>query len=379
MKIRDYLATRLHFVTAHLLAGALCIAVIQLDLLQTGGDGLTWGSCLYIATLHTVLLAFALALDYSKQRSFYNQMREITHAPNPLELVPLLPRGKTAEQRLVGEFANSAYSHHGSAVLARDKASQFHIDFTNRWAHGLKTPVSVIDLVVQQSRDAESVEDLRRLFDSIQEENERIIHGLDMMLGMARQERFSVDLFPEQVNLEKLAREVINKHKKEFIRYSIYPQVEVTAQSPWVETDGKWMAFVIDQLLSNAIKYTRVAGVDGTKQLLVRIEDDTGDQGDGGIPLDDYTVRLVVEDYGVGIPEQDLPRIFEPFFTGENGRLAPGSTGMGLFLADRVCRELGHRLTVRSKLGRGTAMTVVFSTRAITSGVAVNQTSPSFQ
>ena len=372
MKILDYLATRVRFIAAHLLAGAVCITVIQLDLLQTGGDGLTWGSSLYIAILHTVLLAFALAMDYSRQRPFYNRMQEIAHASHPLELVPLLPHGKTAEQRLVGEFANSAYSHHASEVLSRDEVSQFHIDFTNRWAHALKTPVSVIDLVVQQSRDAESVEDMRRLFDSIQEENERIVHGLDMMLGMARQERFSVDLFPEQVNLEKLAREVINKHKKEFIRYSIYPRVEVVARSPWVETDGKWMAFVIDQLLSNAIKYTRVASLDGDKQLLIRIEDETRGQASGGFSANEYTIKLTVEDYGVGIPEQDLPRIFDPFFTGENGRLAPESTGMGLFLANRVCRELGHRLTVRSEPGQGTAMTIVFSTGAITSGVVLN-------
>lgn len=372
MKILDYLITRLSFIAAHLLGCVLCIAVIQLDLLQTGGDGLTWGSSLYIIILHTALLVMTLTLDYLRQRPFYKRMQEITRAPHPLDLVPLLPHGKTAEQRLVAEFADSAYSHHTSDVLTRDEASQFHIDFTNRWAHALKTPVSVIGLVVQQSRGAENVEDMRRLFDSIEEENERIVHGLDMMLGMARQERFALDLLPQQIDLEKLAREAIGKHKKEFIRYSIYPRLEVTAQSSWVETDGKWMAFVIDQLLSNAIKYTRVADVEGAKQLLVRIEDESKDQVDGGISLDGHILKLVVEDYGVGIPEQDLPRIFEPFFTGENGRLAPGSTGMGLFLANRVCKELGHRLTVRSEPGRGTAMIVVFSTRAITSGVVVN-------
>lgn len=272
--------------------------------------------------------------------------------------------------------ARSAYSHHTSELLTRDERSQFHIDFTNRWAHAMKTPVSVIDLLVQQSRETISLEEARTFFESIQEENERIAHGLDMMLGVARQERFSVDLFPEQVNLAELTREVINKHKKEFIRYAVYPRIEVSAKSACVETDRKWTAFVIEQLLSNAIKYTRVASQDTDKKLLIRIEDKRRAEADTDVHVDANAVMLTVEDYGVGIPEHDLPRIFDPFFTGENGRLAPEATGMGLFLANRICRELGHALTVRSKQGQGTAMTIAFSTKAITSGVTVN---PSFQ
>ena len=225
MKIRDYLATRLAFIIAHLLAGALCIAVIQLDLLQTGEAGLTRGSSIYIAVLHLAILFVVLAVDYSGQNPFYRRMREISDAPDTLDRVPSLPKGKTAEQRIAGELAHSAYSHYTSEVLARDERSQFHIDFTNRWAHAMKTPVSVIDLLVQQSRETISLEEAHAFFESIQEENERIAHGLDMMLGVARQERFSVDLFPEQVNLAELAREVINKHKKEFIPSSIYPKV----------------------------------------------------------------------------------------------------------------------------------------------------------
>ncbi|MDD2202487.1 MAG: sensor histidine kinase [Firmicutes bacterium] len=370
MKIREYLAARLGFVVAHLLAGALCIAVIQLDLLSTGGLGLTRGSSTYIALLHLAMLVPALAADYSKQNRFYTRMREIAQAPDPLDHVPLLPGAKTAEQRIAGEFAHSAYSHYTSEMLTRDERSQFHIDFTNRWAHAMKTPVSVIDLLVQQSRETESQE-MCALFESIQEENERIAHGLDMMLGMARQERFSVDLFPERVDLAELAREVINKHKKEFIRYSIYPRIEVTAGNACVETDRKWIAFVIDQLLSNAIKYTRVAPSDDNKRLLIRIEDKIKAEADAGTSASVDAVMLTVEDWGVGIPEHDLPRIFDPFFTGENGRLAPESTGMGLFLANRISRELGHSLTVRSERGRGTAMTITFASRVITSGIAV--------
>ena len=371
MRIRDYLVTRLGFIVAHLLAGVLCITVIQLDLLRTGGIGLTQGSSIYIIVLHTALLAIALAIDYSNQTPFYRRMTEIAGAPAPLDRIPSLPEAKTADQRISGELACSAYSPHTSKLLARSARCQFRIDFANRWAHAMKTPVSVIDLLIQQSREAKSLKEAQALFESIQEENERIAHGLDMMLGIAREERFSVDLFPEQVDLAELAREVISKHKKEFIRYAIYPRIEVSAESVCVETDRKWIAFVIDQLLSNAIKYTRVARQDTDKRLLIRIEDEIAPGADVGVCVSAGTILLTVEDFGIGIPEHDLPRIFDPFFTGENGRLAPESTGMGLFLANRICRELGHALIARSEQGKGTAMTIAFSTKAITSGVMV--------
>lgn len=161
MKIRDYLATRLTFIVAHLLAGALCVAVIQLDLLRTGGAGLTRGSSIYIAVLHLAALIVALGIDYSKQNPFYRRMREIAVAPDPLDLLPSLPEGRTAEQTITSQLARSAYSHHTSELLTRDERSQFHIDFTNRWAHAMKTPVSVIDLLVQQSRETISLEEAR--------------------------------------------------------------------------------------------------------------------------------------------------------------------------------------------------------------------------
>lgn len=105
----------------------MCIAIIQLDLLRTGGDGLTRGSSLYIFVLHSVLLIMALAVDYLKQKPLCRRIREIADIPEPLQRVPLLPEGQTAEQRLVGEFAHLAYSQHTSEVMARDERSQLHI------------------------------------------------------------------------------------------------------------------------------------------------------------------------------------------------------------------------------------------------------------
>jgi signal transduction histidine kinase len=293
-------------------------------------------------------------------------------------------------------LANAVYTSHTAEALKREEQSQMHVDFTNRWVHAMKTPVSVIDLLVQQSREVRSADEALPLFDSIQEENERIAHALETMLGMARQERFSLDLLPEQVDLAEVARNVVNKHRKEFIRYSIYPSVECHSPTSIVETDEKWITFVVDQLVSNAIKYTRVsrpasaaaaaatAAATATATPAARADHSRSAGSDRRILVlidqlpagsHDHTelarpaLTLTVRDHGIGIPIQDLPRIFDPFFTGENGRLAPESTGMGLFLARKTCASLGHTITAQSQPGQGAAMTITFSTTAITHGV----------
>jgi two-component system OmpR family sensor kinase len=389
MSILEYLASRSAFIIFHLFAGTLGIAVIQLDLLGTGGSGLTYGSATYIVVLHVAMLAIAMVIDYSHQHAFFRRAREIAAAPDPIAHVPSLPAPNSAEQRILFQLANATYTSHTAEALKREEQSQMHVDFTNRWVHAMKTPVSVIDLLVQQSKEVTSVEEALLLFDSVQEENERIAHALETMLGMARQELFSVDLLPQQVDLAEVARNVVNKHRKEFIRYSIYPSVECHAPTSIVETDEKWITFVVDQLVSNAIKYTRVSrpasaaataatatartdrhpvSAGSGKRIAIIIDQlpvDSHDQTDIAQPA----LTLTVHDHGIGIPIQDLPRIFDPFFTGENGRVAPESTGMGLFLAQRICGALGHTITAQSQPGQGAAMTITFSTAAITHGV----------
>lgn len=396
MNILEYLASRAAFITFHLFAGALAIAVIQLDLLQTGGSGLTYGSSAYIVVLHVAMLGIAVVIDYSRQYAFFRRAREIAAAPDPIALAPSLPAPSCAEQRILSRLANAVYTSHTAEALKREEQSQMHVDFTNRWVHAMKTPVSVIDLLVQQSKEVRSADEALPLFDSIQEENERIAHALETMLGMARQERFSLDLLPEQVDLAEVARNVVNKHRKEFIRYSIYPSVECHSPTSIVETDEKWITFVVDQLVSNAIKYTRVsrpasaaaaaatAAATATATPAARADHSRSAGSDRRILVlidqlpagsHDHTelarpaLTLTVRDHGIGIPIQDLPRIFDPFFTGENGRLAPESTGMGLFLARKICASLGHTITAQSQPGQGAAMTITFSTTAITHGV----------
>jgi signal transduction histidine kinase len=226
-----------------------------------------------------------------------------------------------------------------------------HNHFVNRWVHQIKTPVSIIDLLTQQPGETSLPESGRQLLASIREENERIADGLELMLQTARLDRFELDLRPASVSLVRLARNAVNRHKKALIRSAVFPKIEAPDPGLTVDTDEKWLGVVLDQLLTNAVKYSK--GVPGDKTLLLAAE-----------PTPEGA-RLRITDKGIGIPPEDLPRVFDAFFTGENGRAGSESTGMGLFLAREICRGLGHRISIESAPGAGTTVTIDFATRSL--------------
>ena len=154
---------------------------------------------------------------------------------------------------------------------------------------------------------------------------------VDMVLGYLRLDSDSTDYVFQDTELDILIRQAVRKFARLFILKHITLDFRETGRK--VVTDGKWLSFVVEQLLSNALKYTPAGGT-------VRI------YGDGE--------TLVIADTGIGIREEDLPRVFEKGFTGYNGRTGQKSTGIGLYLCRRVTEKLGHGLTIVSRPGQGT-------------------------
>ncbi|WP_276354174.1 sensor histidine kinase [Cohnella caldifontis] len=340
----DFLRDRLSYAIA-LFAGVLLLAaVVDLDVRQTGR--LSAGSLFYLLLLALFVLGAWLAVDYYRKKPYYLELNaaaaRLPDLDAPLALRTASSREQEAVVRLV-EGLHEAYRNELNRIR-REQDIRHH--FTMRWVHQMKTPLSVIDLLAQESaRPGEGggfAEEERGR--SILEETERMRRGLDMMLHAARLDKFEIDVHVRLTALHELARDVLNDYKSLCIRHSVFPRLEGEAS---VETDPKWLGFVLHQLVGNAIKYSKPA--EGAKKLLIRIE-----------PAAEGGVTLKVRDQGVGIPPHDLPRVFDPFFTGDNGRITEESTGMGLYLAKQVCLKLGHRLTAESAPGEGTTLTVEF-------------------
>lgn len=168
-------------------------------------------------------------------------------------------------------------------------------------------------------------------------------YGLEMVLYMARLETFEQDFYVERVSLEDIVQEVIHENKRLFIRSYVYPEVKVN-QHFAVETDRKWFRFILNQVISNAIKYSAGSRKNVTIVALAR----------------ELSVILEIQDCGVGISKEDLPRVFRPFYTGENGRKFKESTGMGLYLVKNIIERLDHKIEIESEVGKGTKVRIIF-------------------
>ena len=205
---------------------------------------------------------------------------------------------------------------------AFDEERQDMLDYYTAWVHQIKTPIAVIRLELQDKDTDESRKLMSELF--------RIERYVDMVLQYVRLGSESNDLMIREYDLQELLRESVRKYASQFIAAKV--TLDLKPVSKKIITDKKWFAVIVEQILSNAIKYA--------PEGKVTIELDSGE-------------RLVITDNGIGIGEEDLPRIFEKGYTGKNGRLSVNSSGLGLYLCKSAADKLNIPLRARSAPDRG--------------------------
>lgn len=345
MKPRAFVRDRLGYIVTYVAFGLFALGVVQLDLLLSGAR-LELADLLYIALVGSVLLLFWLLFDYYRQNGFFKRLHEAAEAGD-LYASGILAEPRTCEQNLYRDAWQRLHSRLLGALSEEREKGRRRVHFVSQWAHQMKTPVSVIDLELQKAKR----EGATPLVESLFEENERLAHLLQMLLNLNRLEDFGSDLCVEAVDLSALVRRVVNENRRAFIAHRVFPKVEEPAdidrRDLVVKSDAKWLGLVLEQLLSNAVKYASRPGRDG--KVLLRFTRHEGE------------LRLEVSDDGIGIAPEDVPRVFEPFFTGANGRTNARSTGMGLYLAKEICARLGHKLSLRSAIGEGTSVVLHFA------------------
>ena len=204
-------------------------------------------------------------------------------------------------------------------------------DYYTLWAHQIKTPIAAMRLLLQnQENSTGSYAMMEELF--------KIEQYVEMVLHYLRLDSISSDMMIKEYDLKDIVNQAVKKHALLFINNKL--SINIPDFSYTIITDEKWLQFVIEQLVSNALKYTVHGGIS------IYIEIISGN------------TLLVIEDSGIGIREEDLPRIFEKGFTGYNGRLDKKSTGIGLYLCKQILDKLSYKIYVDSQLGRGTKVSI---------------------
>lgn len=287
-------------------------------------------TAIYSVAMGVLLTTGYLTGKFIMRRSFYSN---ITKKPEKMEDA-LIRHVLTTEHRQTTEYMRQLYRLYQHEVQALYTAQHRHNHFMNQWVHQMKTPISVMNLLLQE-------EDVDKR--SIRQELDRIQSGLEIVLVNARLETFEDDMQIERLPLRTTLQEVLTDNKRLFITNGLFPVLNVGGNLT-VATDRKWIKFMLNQFITNAVKYTFEKG----KKIYV----DASQNADG--------LLLEIRDEGIGIPASDLHRVTKAFFTGENGRLTGESTGMGLYIAAEVCERLGHELTIHSKQGEGTTISLLF-------------------
>ena len=207
-------------------------------------------------------------------------------------------------------------------------------DYFTLWAHQIKTPIAAMRLILQTKPENSAEELSQELF--------RVEQYVEMVLNYLRLDSDSTDFVFRTCALDDIIRQCVRKYAKQFIRKRIRLEYEGTALQ--VLTDEKWLCFVIEQILSNALKYTAA----GSIRIFTRGE------------------TLVIADTGMGIAPEDLPRVFEKGYTGYNGRTDKKATGIGLYLCKRILNRLGHEISISAQVGKGTRVSIDLSREELT-------------
>ncbi|MBU3175898.1 sensor histidine kinase [Clostridium estertheticum] len=295
-------------------------------------DFIGFGEVIYILIFNTFILVCFLTFKYYKNRQLYKFLKNGLICLNDA----FLELGSSALSENISELLKEQHNLYEAEIQKCNKVHNEHLTFINQWVHQMKTPLSVIQLQLQEYAGEEKAR-------SIEEEVNKLNKGLDMAMHFARIDSFQNDFIVERIFLKKLVIGTINEEKKLFIKNKITPRLEID-DAIEVYSDVKWIKFVLDQLIINGVKYSKDTG----KELIIKAFEK------------EKEILLSVIDEGIGIPRKDIKRVFDLFFTGENGRKYGESTGMGLYISKEVCVNLGHKIEITSTADKGTMVTIRF-------------------
>ncbi|MEK4502122.1 sensor histidine kinase [Bacillus sp. FSL R12-0069] len=329
MSIFRYIKERRYFMLLYFLIMLFISTMIYLS------EGLsnTKANLIYINVVSAIFILIYLIIEYFYHKRFYKELHIALHLEQ--DTVIAIPNPHTYEQELYTDILKKLYLEQQEQMYVLHEEKKEYHDFIMSWIHEVKIPIAASQLLMRSGKPADI------LIDKLEDELGKIDHFVEQALYYSRLDSFSKDYFIQEVSLEAITGASMKKYAKSFISKRI--QFERTNLQLLVESDTKWLSFIVDQIVANALKYT-----DSHGEIKFIGEEDKAEK------------RLIIQDNGIGIKLEDVGRVFERGFTGVNGRIHTKSTGLGLYLAKRLSHKLGHDISIESKENEYTKVTIHF-------------------
>lgn len=328
MRIKEFLREKFYLFITNLLVSIIIfmfLYAVQLNIQVI----------IFVESLLWIVFILMMSVEYGRRKSFYDQLTGILDGLDKKYLVTeILEEPLFMDGRILFDTLRSVDKSMADNVNTYRIAQNDYKAYIEMWVHEVKTPLAAAKLVIQNNPCSFS--------ESLLEEMEKIEGFVEQALYYARSTNPEKDYLIKNISLQETVNKVIRKHSKTFIFKKI--KLEIEDIDVMIYSDAKWLEFILDQIVSNALKYTPEEY--GILKICITKEEDS--------------IMLHITDNGMGIPASDLPRIFDKGFTGKNGRMNEKATGMGLYLCKTLCDKLYLGITADSQLEKGTTITITF-------------------
>lgn len=280
-------------------------------------------------------ISIYILMEMIKHKKYYDELVSISENLDKKYLISeVISEPEFIEGKLVYNILKSSNRNMQEHVKYFKNMQSEYQEYIETWVHEIKTPIASLMLIMENHED--------NIPNSMKYEVKKIENYIDQVLYYSRSNDVSKDYIIKKFNLERIIRCAIRKNASDFINKRI--GIDIKEINFNVYSDEKWVEFILNQIINNAIKYSK--------------------ESEGKVSINAVknknNIILSIKDNGVGINEKDIDRVFEKGFTGENGRIFGKSTGIGLYLCKKLCDKLGLGINIVSKQQEGTEIRIIF-------------------
>lgn len=327
MNIKDFIKDKIIYIVIMLVASVFLSSFVYIL-----GNGVY--AAFYVLLILILSQAAALAIEYFHKKEFYKQLlRNLDKLDKKYFISEMIDKPSFLEGEILFETVKQTNKSMNDEIAEYVSAMKEYKEYVETWVHEIKTPIASSKLIIENNKNQTTMNLYGELI--------KIENYVEQTLFYARSSNVEKDYLIKKTTLKELVNSVLKKNARTFIESRI--SLEISALDKIVYTDFKWTDFIIGQILMNSVKYR-------SSEPKIRIM---------GLS-NDNSVTLLISDNGIGISKNDLKRVFDKGFTGENGRKIAKSTGIGLYLCKKLCNKLNLGISIASNENYGTSISIVF-------------------